>query len=211
MSVSLSEDVKEQLAEAANQTNKAFSAVRKGREGDVVEGRGYNDSLKSSASSQFLSNEIFVIQPILRFLQLLCENHNADMQVKRFPLANLKSKVLRILLKYICSNFYFNNVIIIHVFYLLQNYLRKQENKTNYNLVLETLSFLDCICGSTTGGLGLLGLYINEQNVALINQCLCTLTEYCQGPCHLNQVHLKLFCLNFFYLFGKIKKNFLLF
>ncbi|CAH2268508.1 jg26696, partial [Pararge aegeria aegeria] len=47
--------------------------------------------------------------------------------------------------------------------------------------------FLDCICGSTTGGLGLLGLYINEGNVALINQTLETLTEYCQGPCHENQ------------------------
>ena len=70
----------------------------------------------------------------------------------------------------------------------LQNYLRKQEHKTNHDLVLETLSFLDVICGSTTGGLGLLGLYINEHNVALINQCLCTLTEYCQGPCHDNQV-----------------------
>lgn len=47
--------------------------------------------------------------------------------------------------------------------------------------------FLDCICGSTTGGLGLLGLYINEHNVTLINQTLETLTEYCQGPCHENQ------------------------
>lgn len=52
----------------------------------------------------------------------------------------------------------------------------------------ETLQFLDCICGSTTGGLGLLGLYINEKNVALINQTLESLTEYCQGPCHENQV-----------------------
>lgn len=40
---------------------------------------------------------------------------------------------------------------------------------------------------SSTGGLGLLGLYINENNVALINQTLETLTEYCQGPCHENQ------------------------
>jgi len=54
--------------------------------------------------------------------------------------------------------------------------------------VCETLQFLDCICGSTTGGLGLLGLYINEKNVALINQTLESLTEYCQGPCHENQV-----------------------
>lgn len=35
--------------------------------------------------------------------------------------------------------------------------------------------------------MGLLGLYINENNVSLINQTLETLTEYCQGPCHENQ------------------------
>jgi len=55
-------------------------------------------------------------------------------------------------------------------------------------MVCETLQFLDCICGSTTGGLGLLGIYINEGNVSLINQTLESLTEYCQGPCHENQV-----------------------
>uniref|UniRef100_A0A4W5LMD9 Inositol 1,4,5-trisphosphate receptor n=1 Tax=Hucho hucho TaxID=62062 RepID=A0A4W5LMD9_9TELE len=69
----------------------------------------------------------------------------------------------------------------------LQNFLRCQNNKNNYNLVCETLQFLDCICGSTTGGLGLLGLYINEKNVGLINQTVESLTEYCQGPCHENQ------------------------
>lgn len=70
---------------------------------------------------------------------------------------------------------------------MFQNLLRQQSNKT-VNLVCETLQFLDCICGSTTGGLGLLGLYINENNVDLINQALSSLTEYCQGPCHENQV-----------------------
>lgn len=70
----------------------------------------------------------------------------------------------------------------------LQNFLRCQNNKTNYNLVCETLQFLDIMCGSTTGGLGLLGLYINEDNVGLVIQTLETLTEYCQGPCHENQV-----------------------
>uniref|UniRef100_A0A4W3IXG4 Inositol 1,4,5-trisphosphate receptor n=1 Tax=Callorhinchus milii TaxID=7868 RepID=A0A4W3IXG4_CALMI len=94
-----------------------------------------------------MSAVIAIMQPILRFMQLLCENHNRD----------------------------------------LQNFLRCQNNKANYNLVCETLQFLDCICGSTTGGLGLLGLYINEKNVALINQTLESLTEYCQGPCHENQ------------------------
>lgn len=71
---------------------------------------------------------------------------------------------------------------------VLQNFLRCQNNKTNYNLVCETLQFLDIMCGSTTGGLGLLGLYINEDNVGLVIQTLETLTEYCQGPCHENQV-----------------------
>ncbi|CAF0857142.1 unnamed protein product [Adineta ricciae] len=92
--------------------------------------------------------EIRIMQPILRFLQLLCENHNPE----------------------------------------FQNYLRLQDNnKTNYNLVCETLKFLDAICGSQTGLLGLLGNYINEDNVELINQALNTLTEYCQGPCRDNQ------------------------
>ncbi|XP_058499615.1 inositol 1,4,5-trisphosphate receptor type 3 isoform X2 [Solea solea] len=90
---------------------------------------------------------VTIMKPILRFLQLLCENHNLD----------------------------------------LQNFLRCQNNKTNYNLVCETLQFLDIMCGSTTGGLGLLGLYINESNVYLIIQTLETLTEYCQGPCQENQ------------------------
>ncbi|XP_062709131.1 inositol 1,4,5-trisphosphate receptor isoform X4 [Aedes albopictus] len=102
---------------------------------------------KDKDENNKLSNKVLVMQPILRFLQLLCENHNPE----------------------------------------LQNLLRNQNNKTNYNLVSETLMFLDCICGSTTGGLGLLGLYINENNVSLINQTLETLTEYCQGPCHDNQ------------------------
>ncbi|KAK0153640.1 Inositol 1,4,5-trisphosphate receptor type 3 [Merluccius polli] len=90
---------------------------------------------------------VSIMKPILRFLQLLCENHNHD----------------------------------------LQNFLRCQNNKTNYNLVCETLQFLDIMCGSTTGGLGLLGLYVNETNVHLITQTLETLTEYCQGPCQENQ------------------------
>ncbi|XP_074833871.1 inositol 1,4,5-trisphosphate-gated calcium channel ITPR3 isoform X2 [Carettochelys insculpta] len=99
------------------------------------------------SQSNEMGMSVLIMEPILRFLQLLCENHNRD----------------------------------------LQNFLRCQNNKTNYNLVCETLQFLDIMCGSTTGGLGLLGLYINENNVALITQTLETLTEYCQGPCHENQ------------------------
>ena len=49
------------------------------------------------------------------------------------------------------------------------------------------MKFLDAICGSHTGVLGLLGNYINEENVELIDQALITLTEYSQGPCRDNQ------------------------
>uniref|UniRef100_A0A803VL92 Inositol 1,4,5-trisphosphate receptor n=1 Tax=Ficedula albicollis TaxID=59894 RepID=A0A803VL92_FICAL len=142
-------EVRDQLLEASAATRKAYNAYR--READPEEhysaGEGAQAAADKSKDELEMSAVISIMQPILRFLQLLCENHNRD----------------------------------------LQNFLRCQNNKTNYNLVCETLQFLDCICGSTTGGLGLLGLYINEKNVALINQTLESLTEYCQGPCHENQ------------------------
>uniref|UniRef100_A0A8B9W5F1 Inositol 1,4,5-trisphosphate receptor n=1 Tax=Anas zonorhyncha TaxID=75864 RepID=A0A8B9W5F1_9AVES len=119
----------------------------KGMKGQLTEASSATSKAYSSTEEAIMSPAIAIMQPILRFLQLLCENHNRE----------------------------------------LQNFLRHQNNKTNYNLVCETLQFLDCICGSTTGGLGLLGLYINERNVALVNQTLESLTEYCQGPCHENQ------------------------
>ncbi|XP_071406293.1 inositol 1,4,5-trisphosphate-gated calcium channel ITPR1 isoform X2 [Pithys albifrons albifrons] len=145
----ITEEVRDQLLEASAATRKAYNTYR--READPEEhysaGEGAQAAADKGKDDLEMSAVISIMQPILRFLQLLCENHNRD----------------------------------------LQNFLRCQNNKTNYNLVCETLQFLDCICGSTTGGLGLLGLYINEKNVALINQTLESLTEYCQGPCHENQ------------------------
>ncbi|CAG9538689.1 unnamed protein product [Cercopithifilaria johnstoni] len=93
-----------------------------------------------------LPQEIALIEPILRFLQLLCENHNL----------------------------------------VLQNFLRYQGSRQNCNLVDEILMFLDVICGSTKGCLGVFR-EINEHNFSLITQTLVTLTEFCQGPCHENQ------------------------
>ncbi|XP_042638655.1 inositol 1,4,5-trisphosphate receptor type 1 [Orycteropus afer afer] len=148
-STQITEEVRDQLLEASAATRKAFTTFR--READPEDhyqsGEGTQANTDKTKDDLEMSAVITIMQPILRFLQLLCENHNRD----------------------------------------LQNFLRCQNNKTNYNLVCETLQFLDCICGSTTGGLGLLGLYINEKNVALINQTLESLTEYCQGPCHENQ------------------------
>ncbi|XP_021948195.1 inositol 1,4,5-trisphosphate receptor [Folsomia candida] len=88
-----------------------------------------------------------LLESSLRFLQLLCENHNLEMQ----------------------------------------RYLKTQGNKTPYDLVSQTLYFLDCIFDSNTGSPGLIGLLVDEHNIGLINQTLRTLTEFCQGPCLENQ------------------------
>lgn len=149
-SLHLKEGMKGQLTEASSATSKAYCVYRREMDPDIdamCPGQEAGSAEEKSAEEVTMSPAITIMRPILRFLQLLCENHNRE----------------------------------------LQNFLRNQNNKTNYNLVCETLQFLDCICGSTTGGLGLLGLYINEKNVALVNQTLESLTEYCQGPCHENQ------------------------
>ncbi|CAD5219928.1 unnamed protein product [Bursaphelenchus okinawaensis] len=104
------------------------------------------DCNEEDKPNEYLPTEVSIIEPILRFLQLLCENHN--------------------------------NV--------LQNFLRTQNTRPDYNLVGETLTFLDTICGSTKGSLGVFG-EIGEHNFSLITQTLITLTEFCQGPCHENQ------------------------
>ncbi|KAH8407261.1 hypothetical protein KR222_011790 [Zaprionus bogoriensis] len=157
--VVITDELKRELHNAGLATARAYGNARNIHSGEDSSAISVNSPLEDILAEKLdkhrdskeqrnqLSNKVLVMQPILRFLQLLCENHNPD----------------------------------------LQNLLRNQNNKTNNNLVSETLMFLDCICGSTTGGLGLLGLYINEHNVALINQTLETLTEYCQGPCHENQ------------------------
>jgi inositol 1,4,5-triphosphate receptor type 1 len=158
--VTLTEEGREELDQAALTTQQAYGAVRSGGLASYPEDGGglpvLEDLLaekversREKEEEQQLAVKVAVMQPILRFLQLLCENHNSK----------------------------------------LQNLLREQkDNKTKYNLVSETLKLLDCICGSTTGTTtGLLGLYINEKNVGLINQIMETLTEYCQGPCYDNQ------------------------
>ncbi|KAL0968457.1 hypothetical protein UPYG_G00267150 [Umbra pygmaea] len=148
-SLQLKDEMRGQLKEASSATSKAFVSYREEMDidldGQVGEGAGGGSEEKEEVSQ--MSPAITIMKPILRYLQLLCENHNRN----------------------------------------LQNFLRNQNNKTNYNLVCETLQFLDIMCGSTTGGLGLLGLYLNEGNVDLVRQTLETITEYCQGPCHENQ------------------------
>ena len=82
---SISDDLKDQLADAALHTSKAFAAVRKGRDDDPSAILPGFDVLgggeKSKEEEKAMSPEIAIMQPILRFLQLLCENHNRELQV----------------------------------------------------------------------------------------------------------------------------------
>ena len=88
----ISEDVKEQLSDAAMHTGKAYAAVRRGRdpEAEVEPSRPmpssslFGTDLQSASGKhevKTMSPEVLVMKPILRFLQLLCENHNRDLQV----------------------------------------------------------------------------------------------------------------------------------
>ena len=93
MLVTLNEPIKEQMADAAAQTNKAYLAARKGRDSESMEGSraaGMEEGGSSivTANGTYLAPEIVIMQPILRFLQLLCENHNADMQVWGIGITN---------------------------------------------------------------------------------------------------------------------------
>jgi inositol 1,4,5-triphosphate receptor type 1 len=122
----ITDDFRDELNNAGIATARAFAAARTFSGGDESVSSGTGNALEDILAEKLekhkdkdmrekLSPKVLVMQPILRFLQLLCENHNPD----------------------------------------LQNLLRNQNNKTNYNLVSETLMFLDCICGSTTGEMNL--------------------------------------------------------
>lgn len=81
--VVMTEDVREQLLEASSATKKAFNSYR--RDADPEEHFNSADGQPSAGDKNQDDGEmsfvIVIMQPILRFLQLLCENHNRDLQV----------------------------------------------------------------------------------------------------------------------------------
>lgn len=79
--------MKEELEEAAQGTSRAITAIKKSRAEEEEGQRGQandEDKPKEKEDEKKISPEIAVMQPILRFLQLLCENHNRDLQVSFF-------------------------------------------------------------------------------------------------------------------------------
>jgi hypothetical protein len=80
-----------QFDDAAVATSRAFSQVRQQRvsedgEGSTSQNMTVDEMLtdKKEKDDKKISPEIECMQPILRFLQLLCENHNRDLQVCNF-------------------------------------------------------------------------------------------------------------------------------
>jgi hypothetical protein len=85
----MSDEVKEQLSDAATHTTRAYAMVRRSRQPDAdseLGKSGASSESKSLVSARspgvVASNEVLLVKPILRFLQLLCENHNNDLQVR---------------------------------------------------------------------------------------------------------------------------------
>lgn len=80
----VTEEVKEQLAEASAVTKKAFATYRREMEAEehqaAAEGTPVPTADKGQEDGE-MSVLITIMQPILRLLQLLCENHNRDLQV----------------------------------------------------------------------------------------------------------------------------------
>lgn len=77
------EDIRGQLKEASSVTSKAFCAFRKELDPDL-EGLSQTSEMvwgEEALEENQMSPAITIMKPILRYLQLLCENHNSDLQV----------------------------------------------------------------------------------------------------------------------------------
>ena len=107
----MTEDVREQLLEASAATKKAFNSYR--READPEDHFTTADGQPSTGDKNQDEGEmsfvIVIMQPILRFLQLLCENHNRDLQVGHTELQTLlvlqiPASVHHILRQYLSSS-----------------------------------------------------------------------------------------------------------
>lgn len=79
----MTEDVREQLLEASSATKKAFNSYRREAEPEdhFIAADGQPSTGDKNQDDGEMSFVIIIMQPILRFLQLLCENHNRDLQV----------------------------------------------------------------------------------------------------------------------------------
>ncbi|XP_047635497.1 inositol 1,4,5-trisphosphate receptor type 1 isoform X4 [Phacochoerus africanus] len=78
----ITEEVRDQLLEASAATRKAFTTFRREADPDdhYQAGEGAQATADKTKDDLEMSAVVTIMQPILRFLQLLCENHNRDLQ-----------------------------------------------------------------------------------------------------------------------------------
>lgn len=80
----VTEEMKEQLVEASAITKKAFTTYRREVEAEEHQAAADGSPVPTTDKGQEegeMSVIITIMQPILRLMQLLCENHNRDLQV----------------------------------------------------------------------------------------------------------------------------------
>lgn len=80
----VTEEVKEQLVEASAITKKAYTTYRREAEAEEHQAAADGSPVPTADKSQEegeMSVTITIMQPILRLMQLLCENHNRELQV----------------------------------------------------------------------------------------------------------------------------------
>lgn len=92
----ITEEVRDQLVEASAATRKAYNTYRREVDPDdhYSAGEGAQSAADKNKDELEMSPVITIMQPILRFLQLLCENHNRDLQVCQAKVAHLALKIL---------------------------------------------------------------------------------------------------------------------
>lgn len=86
----VTEEVKEQLVEASAVTKKAFTTYRREAEAEEHQAAADGSPVPAADKGQEegeMSVIITIMQPILRLMQLLCENHNRDLQVSQYTRA----------------------------------------------------------------------------------------------------------------------------
>ncbi|KAL8219108.1 UNVERIFIED_CONTAM: Inositol 1,4,5-trisphosphate receptor type 2, partial [Gekko kuhli] len=79
----LKEGMKGQLTEASTATSKAYCVYRREMDPEIdliSSGTDAANAEEKSSEEITMSPAIVIMQPILRFLQLLCENHNRELQ-----------------------------------------------------------------------------------------------------------------------------------
>lgn len=90
----MTDEVKEQLMEASTVTKKAFTNDRHETEAEehpVASDASNLPAANKGQEESEMSTIITIMQPILRLMQLLCENHNRDLQVSNNSLVGTHS------------------------------------------------------------------------------------------------------------------------